>query len=240
MLRSLLRLLLIIGPMSAGGCGSSFALLPPGIPDGPQLESYSQANFQSASRIADNPRDALVIGIAYVDQRCSDFFDAVEQMNRRNEVVAAGLASATSQAAIIMRVAERSALEVARVAGALEVTRAILSEYKEQFTFAPHSSQLRSLVIQAMTAQRMEYGKVVAADLEFSHVDAMAAVRKYAENCTLGAIREHWNNAVAKAVREGVQPDLPVANMGGASKRALVPESRPPANILGVNRYVVK
>jgi hypothetical protein len=229
-----------VAGMLLGGC-SSYGLLPPGIPDGPQLEGYAKSSFAPPYRIGDTPRDTLVIGVAYVDQRCSDFFDAVEQMSRRTELISTGLASATSQAAIIMRVAERSALEVARVAGALEITRVLLNEYKEQFTFAPHSSQLRSLVIQAMTAQRMRYGEVLERDPQFSQVDAVAAVKKYAENCTLGAIREHWNNAVAKAVREGVQPDVPVAAKEG-TRATLGVIGRPPApaNILGVNRYVVK
>jgi hypothetical protein len=222
-----------------GGCGSSLALLPPGIPDGPQLESYAKASFTPPYRIGDTPRDTLIIGVAYVDQRCSDFFDAVEQMSRRTELVSTGLASATSQAAIIMRVAERSALEVARVAGALEVTRAILSEYKEQFTFAPHSSQLRSLVIQAMLAQRQELSLLVKADKVNSDVEAIAAVKKYAENCTLGAIREHWNNAMARAVIEGVSKDTPPPN-GAARAPSSWDGASAPANVLGLNRYVVK
>jgi hypothetical protein len=223
-----------------GGC-SSPALLPPAIPSGPQLEAYAKSDFAPAVFMGATPRDTLIIGIAYVDQRCAEFFDAVEQMNRRAELIATGLASATTQTAIIMTAAQRSALDVARVAGALEVTRAILNEYKEQFTFAPHSSQLRSIVVQAMTAQRFDYGDVLAGDKRFSQVDAVAAIKKYAENCTLGAIREHWNNAVAKAVREGVQPDIPVAAQAAPSG-AFALRARPPApaNILGVNRYVVR
>ncbi len=224
-----------------GGC-AEFASLPPGIPDGAQLEGYAKASFVPPYRIGATPRDTLVIGVAYVDQRCAEFFDAVEQMARRTELARTGLASATTQAAIVMSAAESSALAVANVAGALEVTRAILNEYRVQFTFAPHSSELRSLVIQAMTAQRRELGAVLERDARFSDVDAIAAVKKYAENCTLGAIREHWNNAVAKAVREGVRADVPAPPTGvpRAGSLALEKLAPAPANVLSVNRYVVK
>ncbi len=229
-----------VATLLLGGC-AEFASLPPGIPDGVQLESYAKTGFAPPYRIGATPRDTLVIGVAYVDQRCAEFFDAVEQLARRTELARTGLASATTQAAIVMTAAETSTLAVANVAGALEVTRALLNEYRVQFTFAPHSSELRSLVIQAMTAQRRELGAVVERDPRFSDVDAIAAVKKYAENCTLGAIREHWNNAVAKAVREGVQPDVPVAAQAAPSG-AFALRGRPPApaNILGVNRYVVR
>ena len=235
--------LLAISSLAAsllGGC-AEFTSLPPGIPDGPQLASYAKTGFAPPYAIGATPRDTLVIGIAYVDQRCSEFFDAVEQMARRAELARTGLASATAQSAIIMTAAETSTLAVAYVAGALEVTRALLNEYRVQFTFAPHSSELRSLVIQAMTAQRKELGGLVQRDARFSDVDAIAAVKKYAENCTLGAIREHWNNAVAKAVREGVQAETTAtpnaAPRGQLGLRATAP---PPANVLGINRYVVK
>jgi hypothetical protein len=238
MTRRLLFLLIAMGPVLLGGC-SSYALLPPGIPDGTQLESYAKTSFAPPYRIGNTPRDTLIIGVAYVDQRCAEFFDAVEQMNRRAEVVGTGLASATSQAAIIMSVAKRSALEVARVAGALEVTRAILDEYREQFAFAPHSSELRSLVLQAMHGQRLELDAKVHSDT--SRIAVIAAIKKYAENCTLGAIREHWNNAVAKAVREGVQPEsAPPRDAVPRRAMSAIPGMRTPSSILSVNRYVVK
>jgi hypothetical protein len=238
MTRPFLRLLVAMGPVLLGGCSSTLALLPPAAPTGAELVAYASTDFHPATTIAPTPRETLVIGMAYVDQRCSAFFDAVEQMNRRTEVAATGLASATAQTAIIMSVAERSALEVARVAGALEVTRAILDEYREQFAFAPHSSELRSLVLQAMHGQRLELDTKVHSDT--SRIAVIAAIKKYAENCTLGAIREHWNNAVAKAVREGVQPEsAPPRDAVPRGAMSAIPGMRTPS-ILSVNRYVVK
>ena len=223
-----------------GGCSSALSLLPPAVPTGSELDAYAKSDFAPATFIGPTPRDTLIIGMAYVDQRCAAFFDAVEQMNRRTEVAATGLASATAQTAIIMSVAERSALEVARVAGALEITRAILNEYKEQFAFAPHSSELRSLVVQAMSAQGRDFLRIATLDTEFTQVDAVAAIKKYAQNCTLGAIREHWNRAVAKAVREGVKREGTAAStvIPGAGVLARGRASVP--SILDVGRYVVK
>ncbi len=183
--RPFFRLLVAFGPVLLSGCGSLFSLLPPGIPDGPQLETYAKTGFAPPYRIGDTPRDTLVIGVAYVDQRCNEFFDAVEQMARRTELARTGLASATTQAAIIMTAAETSTLAVANVAGALEVTRALLNEYRVQFTFVPHSSELRSLVIQAMTAQRRGARSQCWSGTRASPTSMRSRPsKKYAENCT--------------------------------------------------------
>lgn len=226
-----------------GGC-SSLALLPPGVPSASQLASYAKTDFGPPYRVGATPRDTLVIGVAYVDQRCSEFFDAVEQMARKTEVLKSGFLTASNQALALMAIAKRSALAVARVAAATEITKVMLDEYREQFTFAPHASELRSLVMQAMTAQRKEFGILVRDDRLYSDIEVIAAVKKYAENCTLGTIREHWNNAVAKAVRDGVTPDTPIVAPAGAFiSGATVFESAPkpqPSNVLGVNRYVVR
>jgi hypothetical protein len=229
-----------IAALLLGGCSSALSLLPPGVPSGAELDTYAKTDFAPATLMGTTPRETLIIGISYIDQRCVAFFDAVEQMNRRSEVVATGLASATAQTAIIMSVAKRSALEVARVAGALEITRAILNEYKEQFAFAPHSSELRSLVFQAMFLQGKDFLKVAEPGLGFSQIDAVAAIKKYAENCTLGAIREHWNRAIAKAVREGVQHEGSVQDIPRAGPFAARGRAFRPTNILDVGRYVVK
>ena len=227
-----------------GAC-SSLSLLPPGVPGASQLAAYARSDFGPPFRVGATPRDTLVIGVAYVDQRCSEFFDAVEQMARKAEVFKSGFLTASTQTLALMAVAKRSALSVARVAAATEITKVLLDEYREQFTFAPHASELRALVMQAMTAQRKEFGILVRDDRLFSEVEVIAAVKKYAENCTLGTIREHWNNAVAKAVRDGVTPDTPLVGPNGAfiSNTTVLERAPPkpqPSNVLGVNRYVVR
>ena len=218
--------------------------MPPSVPTGAQLASYSQADFGPPYRLGTTPRESLIVGIAYVDQQCAQFFDAVEQMNRKTVVLQSGVTSASTQTLAVMAAAERSALAIAKVAAVFEVTKVLLEQYREQFTFATHSSELRSLITQAMTAQRKEYIALIERNAIESDVEVIAAVKRYAETCTLATIREYWNAAVAKAVREGVAPAPGGNNSAGAqlslSNRTRAAASPRPGNVLGVNQYVVR
>jgi hypothetical protein len=179
--------------------------------------------------------------VAYVDEHCSQFFDAVEHMSRKTALIQSGVTTAATQTLAVMAAAERSALAIARVAEAFEVTKVLLEQYRRQFTFAEHSSGLRSLISQAMTAQRREFSSLIARNAIESDVEVIAIVKKYAENCTLATIREYWNAALAKAVREGVRPASARANAQSlAGSRTGAIASPQPANVLGVNQYVVR
>ena len=226
-------------------CGAAERLfksgpLPPAVPSGAQLSSYSQSDFGPPYRLGATPRESLIIGVAYVDQNCSAFFDAVEHMNRKTALIQSGVTTAATQTLAVMAAAEKSALAIARVAAAFEITKVLLEQYRQQFTFAEHSSELRSLVSQAMTAQRKEFSSLIARNAIELDVEVIAIVKRYAENCTLATIREYWNAALAKAVREGVRPVSTRAgarSLAGERARAIASQ---PANVLGVNQYVVQ
>ncbi len=222
------------------GCGASGQLAPPGVPTGATLAEYSRQEFHPPYEIGKTPLDTLIIGVAYVDQRCNQFFDAVEQMNRKSHVAQSTLATGATTGLSLMATARKSALSVAYVAAALELTKVLLEQYQTEFAFAPHSTQLRAITMKAMTAQRKEFGEIVGQGGLDSQVKVIAAVKRYAENCTLAQIREHWDNAVNKATREPVVADAVSENAAGRGRgRSADKGARPPTNILGVNKYVV-
>lgn len=206
----------VMGSALLAGC-SAVALEQTSIPTGPQLSEYYSNDFYPSLAIGKSPRQLMTVGVAYVDQNCSDFFSAVEQTNRKMEVAKTGLFSVSNQVQVLMNLAKKSTLAIAQVAAVVEVTKVLLDEYQEQFAFAPHSVELRALVFQALAAERQDLENKYVTDSAYSEIDAVADIKRYADNCTLGRIREHWNGAVAKAVREGVANETPPT--GGPKKK---------------------
>ena len=235
----------LIFSLGVASCGTITDLQPPGVPTGLQLANYYENDFDPGYKAGVTPRETLVVGIAYVDQKCSDFFDAVEEMNRKLAVGESVFLTAANQTQTLMTLAKKSAFSIAKVAAAVEVTKVLLEQYQKEFTFAPHSVELRAIINQAMDAQRSELGTILSQSGIRTHYEVVAAIKTYAQNCTLANIHEQWNRAIAKAVREGVAPD-------STPKRGAIPpppaESNyrrratrvSPTNVLGINKYVVK
>ena len=148
-----------------------------------------------------------------------------------------------TQPTFLLKTASASTLAIAEVAAAVEVTKVILEQYQEEFAFAPHSTELRAITMAAMNAQRKEFGTLLNEDAHVgSEIAVIAAIKKYAENCTLAQIREHWNTAIAHAVDRGVKPADGSAPGDGTSNssRAYGATGHRPHTILGVNKYVVR
>lgn len=199
------------------GC-SAAALETAAIPSGAQLSDYYANDFYPSTRIGGSPRQVMTVGVSYVDQRCAEFFDAVEQTSRKMEVAKSGFFTASNQTLSLMKIAKKSTLAIAEVAAAVEITKVLLDEYQEQFAFAPHSVELRALVFDALYKERVDLDKKYNGTSGWSEVDAVADVKRYADNCTLGRIREHWNAAIAKAVQNGVTNVAAPAPKGGKRK----------------------
>lgn len=216
--------------------------MPPSIPSGTQLSDYSANNFHPKQFIGATPQDSLVIGITYVDEQCTRFFDAVEEMNRQAKVAQSVVLSAGTQTLALMAVAKQSALAIAHVAAALEVTKVLFEQYRAAFGFEPHSVELRAITFQAMAAQKKDFEDLLRQGLIVSEVQVRSGIKRYAQNCTLSQIREHWNNAVSKAVREGVTPELSGARAPTAlyGQRNIRGGLGGPGSVLGINKYVVR
>jgi hypothetical protein len=220
------------------GC-STMDPLPPSIPSGSELADYARSDFDPPYPIGATSEDTLIIGISYVDQKCAEFFDAVEQTNRGLDVGKSTFGTASTQTLTVMNIAKASALAVAQVAAAVETTKVLLEQYQQEFAFAPHSVELRAITMAAMEAQRKEFGAVLGRTPAGvgSQVAVIAAIKKYAENCTLAQIREHWNTAIARAVQRGVKPALNGDEANLRADRAGTPQ---PRTILGINKYVLR
>ncbi len=230
-----------MGVLVAGGCSDAL-LSPPLIPNGATLANYYTTDFSAAYAANANPHDILISGITFVDEQCVGFFDSVEQMNRKLKVGQSTFFSAGNQIQTLMTLASQSALAIAKVAAAVEVTKVLLEQYGAEFAFAPHSIELRAIILQAMEKERTDLeGLLITRKQPLTHVEAVSAVKRYAQNCTLGNIREQWNRAIAKAVQDGVKKDASNGNGGGAEGLDIGGDgSRPPRSILSTSRYVVK
>ena len=229
------------GPMlMAGGCSNAL-LNPPAVPTGTILATYHADNFSAAYRSNVKPGELLISGITYVDEQCVAFFDSVEQMNRQLKVGQSVFFTAGNQAQTLLRLANQSALAIAKVAAAVEITKVLLEQYSAEFAFAPHSVELRAIILQAMDAERKELEQVLASRKELlTHVEVVSAVKRYAQNCTLGNIREQWNRAIARAVQAGVKKDN--KGSGGGAEGIDLPgaDTSAPRSILSTSRYVVR
>lgn len=220
---------------------------PTSVPSGDDISRYAATNFSRTTFWGETPRDTLIIGVAYVDEKCSAFFDSIERAKQELTVTQSTLLTAGNQTQIILTTAKAAARSIAIVAGVAETTKVFLSDYLKEFVFAPHSSELKGIVEQAMRAQKKDFGNIVTRGEPMSQVEAVAAVKQYAQNCTLATIKEHWNNAIAKAVREGVTADIPAnAAAGGNRMLPMTGQSRSqgaplgPTNILGVDKYTIR
>ena len=140
----------VMGGILVAGC-SAAALETVSIPTGSQLSDYYANDFYPALKIGGTARQIVTVGMSYVDQRCGEFFDAVEQTNREIEVGKSGFLSASTQVNTLMKIAKASTLAIAEVAAAVEVTKVLLEQYQQQFAFAPHSVELRAIVFDAVT-----------------------------------------------------------------------------------------
>ena len=210
----------VMGGALLAGC-SGAAIETASIPTGSQLSEYYADDFYPSLKIGDSPRQIITVGMSYVDQHCSEFFNAVEQTNREIEVGKSGFLSASTQVNTLMKIAKASTLAIAGVAAAVEVTKVLLEQYQQQFAFAPHSVELRAIVFDALTHERGDLESKYPIDSRLSKIDAVADIKRYADNCTLSRIRGNWNAAIAKAVREGVKRvDTPIADAGGRTQEA--------------------
>ncbi len=224
--------------VSCAGCSDAL-LSPPGIPTGAAIATYHQEDFSAAAASGMDSRTTLISGIAYVDQQCIAFFDSVEQLNRKLKVGQSTFLTAGNQAQVLMQLANQSSLAIAKVAAAVEVTKVFLEQYQTEFAFAPHSVELRAIILQAMDQERRVLEQAIyGGGHGLSHQEAIYAVKRYAHNCTLGNITEQWNRAIAKAVAEGVRD----ASTGQSGSEAIDLETTrsQTRSVLSVPRYVVR
>jgi hypothetical protein len=182
------------------------------------------------------PRDAMLVGVQYVDDHCAKYFDALVEIDRRTALAESTILTGANQAQVLMGLAAKSALSIAKVAAAVEITKVFLEQYREKFTFAPHTVELRSLVFQAMKAQREQIESLTPA----TSVEAVMITKHYAQNCTIATIHEQWNGSLAKAVRQGVAsddspPPPPSESVFGGRGR-----NDRPRSVLSLDRFVVR
>jgi hypothetical protein len=224
-----------------GGCSNGLENLSaaaPTIPTGTSISDYYETEFSVGASLSGYPREAMLVGIQYVDDHCAKYFDAIVEIDRRTALAESTILTGANQAQVLMGLAAKSALSIAKVAAAVEITKVFLEQYREKFTFAPHTVELRSLVFQAMKAQREQIEGLNPT----TSVEAVMITKQYAQNCTIATIHEQWNRSLSKAVREGVasadsaSPPAPSESVFGARSRG----GGRPRSVLSLDRFVVQ
>lgn len=187
------------------GCGGldNLTAEAPAIPTGSAVSEYYDNEFAVGANLAGYPRDTMLVGIQYVDDHCARYFDSLVEIDRRAAFKESVILTGANQAQVLMGIAEKSAMAIAQVAAVTEITKVLLEQYREKFTFAPHTVELRALVRQSMTASRAQIESINPS----TNIEAVMIVKKYAQNCTIAAVHEQWNRSLAKAVRQGVASD---------------------------------
>ena len=232
----------VMGGVLLGGCADMGGIIAtaPSIPTGAGISEYYDKEFSVGSNLGAYPRDTLLVGIQYVDDHCAKYFDSLIELDRMAALKESAILTGSSQAQVLMGLAQKSAMAIARVAAVTEITKVLIEQYREKFTFAPHTSELRSLVMQSMNAERSELTSATTA----TSTEAIMAVKHYAQNCTIGAIHEHWDRSVAKAVQTGVKPEKRTAGeqSGGGDTESVFRSGNGHRghSVLDVDRFVVR
>jgi hypothetical protein len=181
--------------------------------------------------------DKMLVGLRYVDDQCSMFFDSLIEIDRRLEFQKSALITGGTQVQTLMALAKASALNIAKVAAAVEITKVLIEQFQDNFTFSPHTVALRSLVMDSLRKQARDF----AALADPNDVTVVVSVKMYAETCTLGNIRTLWDDSIAKAVFVGVKRAGDDHNgVPEAVEDSFSPRQSGVSNPYQTDRYVVR
>lgn len=220
-----------VAALALSGCTGLNAAAPT-IPSGASIGEYYDNDFAVGMNLAARPRDAMLVGIQYVDDNCATYFDSLVEIDRRAAMAQSVALTGATQVQVLMALAEKSAMAVARVAAATEITKVLFEQYREKFTFAPHTVELRSIVFDALKKEKDQLINTTPA----SEIEAVMAVKHYAQNCTIATIQEQWNRSMAKAVAGGVKPATRGGSGGGGQAEGVGFYRSP----LSTDRFVVR
>jgi hypothetical protein len=246
-MRKLLLCVVAVFQLILAGCASVIPS-PVALPDGNTIGDYFKT-FEGNFPASASPADILFVGVAYVDNHCETFFDAVEQMQQRTSFTQRAVAVGSAQSVVLLtKVAETSTRAITAIAVGTTIADALFEEFRKQYLFAPHSSAVRRMVQVASEKQARDI-RIVSSQATFTRAAAIYAVQTYARNCTLANIMSLYRLAIEKGADRIAADGAPIAPIGAtpSSTRESVGEVRQRAGgatggtgLLGINRYVVR
>lgn len=153
-----------------------------------------------------SPTGYTIAGFDFVDEQCGVFFDGIVELAKNSRYASSSIATANTQAALIMAAVDVAAKSIAIVAASSELARKLIDGYAAEYAFSPYALEVRQLVVDALSAYRADSKTDVAikALQTFpSSGDAYCLanniVRNYAKICSVSNVEALARQAVANS-----------------------------------------
>jgi hypothetical protein len=184
------------------GCG--FGNSPRGVSARP-AEVHAFAGVCSAPVPDLTPTGYTIAGFDFVDEQCGIFFDGIVELAKNSRFASSSIATANTQAALIMAAVDTATKSIAIVAASSELARRLIDGYAAEYAFSPYALEVRQLVVDALTAYRAD-SKTDAAVRTLQSLPSGDAfclanniVRNYAKICTIANVEALARQAVANS-----------------------------------------
>jgi hypothetical protein len=171
------------------------------VPTPAAIHSYAAACSAPVPGLT--PGGYVFAGFDFVDEHCGIFFDGVIELAKDARYASSSIATANTQAALIMTAVNASLTAIAVVAAGSEMARKLIDGYAEVYAFSPYAVEVRRLAFEAMEAYRAtpEVAEAIAALRMDLSGDAWCiahnVVRNYAKICSISGVEALARQAVA-------------------------------------------
>ncbi|WP_315838356.1 hypothetical protein [Bradyrhizobium prioriisuperbiae] len=162
------------------------------------------------------PTGYTIAGFDFVDEQCGVFFDGIVELAKNSRYASSSIATANTQAALIMAAVDAATKSIAIVAASSELARKLIDGYAAEYAFSPYALEVRQLVVDALSAYRADSktDEAVRTLQALPPGDAFCLanniVRNYAKICTIANVEALARQAVANS-KIG-KSDSPAAN----------------------------
>lgn len=168
-------------------------------------EVHAFAGVCSAPVPGLTPAGYTIAGFDFVDEQCGIFFDGIVELAKNSRYASSSIATANTQAALIMAAVDTATKSIAIVAASSELARKLIDGYAAEYAFSPYALEVRQLVVDALSAYRANSDT----DAAFNRLQTMPPgdafcfanniVRNYAKICTIANVEALARQAVANS-----------------------------------------
>ncbi|MGJ5175260.1 hypothetical protein ACQR16_10195 [Bradyrhizobium oligotrophicum] len=218
----MLRPIFVLSAVLVSGCGLGNGSH--GVSVKPS-EVHAFAGVCSAPVADLTPMGYTLAGFDFVDEQCGVFFDGIIELSKDSRYASSSIATANTQAALIMAAVNTAASSLAIVAAGSELARRLIDGYAAEYAFSPYALEVRQLVVDALSAYRAD----AKTDAAITALETMSVpgdayclanniVRNYAKICSVANVEALARQAVANS-RIGKADGPPAAGAVRASTR---------------------
>jgi hypothetical protein len=195
------RSIIILLTLLVSGCGNS----PRGVSVKPsEVHAFAAVCSVPVSNLS--PIGYTLAGFDFVDEQCGVFFDGIIELAKDTRYASSSIATANTQAALIMAAVHAAASSIAIVAASSELARKLIDGYAVEYAFSPYALEVRQLVVDALAAYRGD----VKTDEAIRSLETLPGggdayclanniVRNYAKICSVANVEALARQAVANS-----------------------------------------